>query len=83
MSVLIGLLCAYNFKLFTNPLYNKNNPSYKVDVICFKSLFICPSVTIKPPNGRNQEVEQDGINGNQPDIVSLAFSKFDGKENYN
>ena len=80
-SVLIGLLYVYKLKPFT-PHFSKKT-SYKEDDICSRQLFICPSVTIEPPNRWNQEVEQEGVNGNQPDIVSLSFSKFDGKKNYN
>lgn len=80
-NVLIGLLYVYKLKPFT-PHFSKKT-SYKEDDICSRQLFTCPSVTIKPPNRRNQEVEQDGVNDNQPDIVSLSFSEFDGKENYN
>ena len=76
------VMCV-QFKPFYTSTLIKTNPSYIEDDICFRQLFVCPSVTIEPPNRRNQEVEQDGVNGNQPDIVSFSFSEFDGKENYN
>ena len=50
VSVLIGLLCVYKLKPFTDPLYNKNNPSHKEDGIFLVIIYL--------PIGNNKTTQQ-------------------------